>query len=96
MNKTPPQAVALQYDGESAPRVVAKGEGFIAEQIIKVAQENGIPLEKDPELTAMLSKVKLNDEIPPSLYLAVAQLLAFLYYLNDKKPKGYTEDDQQG
>ncbi|VEG91292.1 EscU/YscU/HrcU family type III secretion system export apparatus switch protein [Legionella spiritensis] len=86
MKKDNPQAIALHYDGKSAPRVTAKGEGAIAEQIIKAAREHGIPLEKDPELTALLAQVKLSDEIPPSLYVAVAQLLAFLYFLNNKKP----------
>jgi flagellar biosynthesis protein len=80
------KAVALRYDGKSAPRVTAKGEGLIAQKIIETAKEHGIPLQKNDELTALLSKVRLNDEIPRSLYQAVAQILVFLYHVNGKKP----------
>lgn len=81
------KAVALRYDGKSAPRVTAKGEGLIAQKIIDTAKEHGIPLQKNDELTALLSKVRLNAEIPRSLYQAVAQILVFLYHVNGKKPK---------
>ena len=86
MKKEKLKAVALRYDGESAPRVTAKGEGLIAEKIIETAKEHNIPLQKDEELTSLLSKVKLNHEIPRTLYAAVAQLLVFIYHLNGKKP----------
>ncbi len=75
------QAIALRYDGKDAPRVVAKGEGYLAEQIIRTAQQHAIPMMQDRELAALLAKVDLGDEIPASLYLAVAQVLAFTYYL---------------
>lgn len=88
-NNTNQQAVALHYDGKSAPRVTAKGEGVTAEQIIQAAKEYGIPLEQDAKLTALLSEVKLSEEIPPKLYVAVAQLLTFLYFLNHKTPQDY-------
>jgi flagellar biosynthesis protein len=81
------KAVALRYDGKSAPRVTAKGEGHIAQKIIETAQSHGVPLQKNDELTALLSKVRLNEEIPRSLYQAVAQVLVFLYHVNGKKPK---------
>lgn len=83
MKKDKTQAIALHYNGKAAPRVTAKGEGMIAEQIINAAKKHGVPLQKNEELTALLSEVKLSAEIPPKLYLAVAQLLAFLYYLNN-------------
>ena len=86
MKKNNPVAIALQYDGISAPKVTAKGEGIIAQQIIAAAKEHGIPLEQNEELTALLSGIHLNEEIPKSLYIAVAQILAFIYYVNDKKP----------
>lgn len=89
MNKDK-QAIALHYDGKTAPKVIAKGEGVIAEQIIEAARAHGIPLETDEELTALLAQVKLSEEIPPALYVAVAQLLTFLYYLNNKTPEDYT------
>lgn len=87
MNDKKKQAIALQYDGHGAPRVTAKGDGFVAEQIIKLAKEFNIPLQEDKELTSLLAQVKLNKEIPPKLYVAVAQLLCFFYYLNGKNPR---------
>lgn len=89
MSKDKTKAVALYYDGKSAPKVTAKGEGFIAEQIIKVAKEHGIPLQQNEQLTELLAQVELNKEIPRSLYVAVAQLLTFLYYINEKTPQDY-------
>lgn len=86
MKKDRLKAIALHYDGKSAPRVTAQGDGYIAEQMIKLAQKHGVPLQKDEELTTLLAEVGLNKEIPPKLYIAVAQLLSFLYYLNEKTP----------
>lgn len=79
-------AVSLQYDGESAPLVTAKGSGYIAEQILQLAKEHNIPIQQDPQLVSMLSQVELNQEIPQVLYEAVAQVLVFAYQLSDKKP----------
>lgn len=87
MKKPKTQAVALHYDGLSAPRVTAKGEGVVAKQIIAKAKEHGIPIEQNGELTALLSTVRISEEIPKELYLAVAQILAFLYYVDGKKPE---------
>ena len=84
MTEKNPQAVALQYDGTSAPRVTAQGEGAIAKEIIAIAKEHGIPLEQNEELTALLSKVRVNEEIPQLLYTAVAQILVFLYFVDEK------------
>lgn len=84
MKKKKTQAVALHYDGTSIPLVTAKGEGLLARQIIAKARENGIPLEKNEDLIGLLSKVRINEEIPKPLYVAVAQILAFLYFVNDK------------
>lgn len=86
MKKDKIKAVALRYDGNSAPRVTAKGEGLLAQKIIETAQENGVPLQQNADLTALLSKVRLNAEIPRALYNAVAQILVFLYHVNGKKP----------
>jgi flagellar biosynthesis protein len=86
MKKNKTKAVAIRYDGGSAPRVTAKGEGLIAQKIIDTAKANGIPLQKNEELTTLLSKVRLNEEIPRALYQAVAQILVFLYHINGKKP----------
>lgn len=81
-----PKAAALRYDTqkENAPRVVAKGEGKTAENIIKVAQENGIPLKKDEVLIELLSKVELDKEVPENLYKAVAEVFGFVYKITKK------------
>lgn len=73
-------AVALKYaPGNSAPTVVAKGRGLIAEEIISRAREHGIFVHESPELVALLSQVDLDGQIPPQLYVAVAELLAWIY-----------------
>ena len=79
------QAVALTYtSGEAAPRVVAKGRGLIAEEIISRAKEHGVFVHESPELVTLLSQVNLDEHIPPALYVAVAELLAWLYQVEQK------------
>lgn len=74
------EAIALAYrQTDSAPRVVAKGKGLIAEEIIARAREHGIYVHESPELVALLTQVDLDEHIPPQLYMAVAELLAWLY-----------------
>ncbi len=81
------KAAALKYDPkkDKVPKVVAKGAGVLAERIIKVAKENGIPVKDDPDLVEVLSKLDINEEIPPEIYIVVAELLAFVYSINRKK-----------
>ena len=75
-------AVALTYaQTDAAPRVVAKGRGVIAEQIIARAKEHGVYVHESPELVSLLMQVDLDQRIPPQLYLAVAELLSWLYLL---------------
>lgn len=75
-------AVALAYrNGESAPRVVASGRGLIAQAIIERAHQHGIFVHESEELVTLLMQVELDQHIPPALYLAVAELLAWLYRL---------------
>lgn len=75
-------AVALAYrSGLAAPKVVAKGRGLIAEEIIARARESGVYVHESAELVALLMQVNLDDHIPPQLYVAVAELLAWLYRL---------------
>jgi flagellar biosynthesis protein len=75
-------AVALSYEVEDgAPRVVAKGTGRLAEEIIARAREAGIFVHESPELVTLLMQVNLDDRIPPALYVAVAELLAWIYRL---------------
>jgi len=81
-----PKAVALKYDRkkDSAPRVIAKGRGEIAEKIIEVANAHNVPLYEDKNLIQILEALDLETEIPPELYRAVAEVLAFIYKLNGK------------
>jgi len=85
-NKPPVLAVALEYSGDGAPRVTAKGGGLVAENILRVAHEHDIPLHEDSELAGLLSKVELGDEIPSALYLAIAEVIAFAYSVSHKTP----------
>ena len=80
-------ATALKYDRESggAPRVVASGQRKIAEQILAEARKHNISIYEDPALTAALSTVNLGEEIPPELYQVVAQVLAYIYRVADKR-----------
>ena len=84
MNRKPPaqQAIALAYaGGDSAPTVVARGSGLIAESIIASANAHGVFVHQSRELVALLMQVDLDSEIPPALYRAIAELLAWLYQL---------------
>lgn len=76
------RAVALTYsENDSAPRVVAKGYGRVADAIVARAQEHGLYVHSSPELVGLLMQVDLDDRIPPQLYQAVAELLAWVYEL---------------
>jgi len=80
------RAVALKYrqNIDSAPKVVAKGRGEIAEKIIAIAREHGIPIYMDKNLVEIVSSLDLYEEIPPELYKAVAEVLVFVYRLLQK------------
>jgi flagellar biosynthesis protein len=79
------QAVALVYDpDDGAPRVVAKGRGLLAEEIIARAQSAGVFVHESPELVSLLMQVDMDARIPPELYIAVAELLAWLYQLEQR------------
>jgi flagellar biosynthesis protein len=84
-------AIALKYDGENAPRLTAKGRGELANRILALAQENDVPLHEDAELAALLAQIPLGDEIPESLYRAIAEVIAFAYLLSGKLPPGYAD-----
>lgn len=81
------RAVALRYDEarDAAPKVIAKGKGYVAEQIIALARENGIHVHDDPDLVVLLAKLDIDQHIPESLYKAVAEILAFIYALNNRQ-----------
>lgn len=80
-------AVALTYtQTEGAPRVVAKGRGAIAEQIVSRAREHGVYVHESPELVSLLMQIDLDQRIPPQLYVAVSELLAWIYRLESGLP----------
>jgi flagellar biosynthesis protein len=81
-----PLAVALRWDGEGAPQVVAKGGGEIADRIIELARDHGVPLREDRALVTVLSRLELDQRIPPGLYVAVAEVIAFAYALQGRRP----------
>lgn len=81
MSKEIKKAVALKYETQkdSAPKVVAKGSGKIAEKIIEIAKEYGITIKEDKELVEMLAKLDIGEEIPTQLYEVVAKIFAYVY-----------------
>ncbi len=80
-------AVALTYtETDVAPRVVAKGRGVMAEQIIARAHEHGVYVHESPELVSLLMQIDLDQRIPPQLYVAVSELLAWIYRLESGQP----------
>lgn len=79
-------AVALKYDGQRAPTIAASGMDDIAEEIIRIAREHGVPLYENPELAAILARLDLDEEIPDTLYRVIAEILAFAFNLQGKTP----------
>jgi flagellar biosynthesis protein len=71
---------------DAAPRLVAKGQGRLAERILELAKEHGVPIRRDPDLTAALEPLEVDQMIPPELFQAVAIVLATLYKANRLKP----------
>jgi flagellar biosynthesis protein len=84
------KAVALKYDTnkDPAPRLVAKGKGYIADKIIAIAEQYHVPRYEDENLVQVLEALEIEMEIPPELYRAVAEVLAFIYRLNQNNPDG--------
>lgn len=83
------KAVALYYDGKNTPHVSATGTGDVAEQIIAIAQEHGVPLCDNSSLVDLLVTLELGDEVPETLYIAVAYIIAFAYQLEGKIPDAW-------
>lgn len=82
----PRMAASIRYDGgrDEAPRLTAKGRGLLAERIIELARKNDIPVKEDPALVAILCRLDLDEMIPPELFRAVAEILAFVYSTNER------------
>jgi flagellar biosynthesis protein len=91
------EAVALHYAQEKgAPQVVAKGRGLLAEEIIERARAAGVYVHESPELVSLLMQVDLDERIPAELYLAVAELLAWLYRLEQEGQVGQVGQEGPG
>jgi flagellar biosynthesis protein len=93
--ETPPRAAALRYDAgaDRAPRVVAKGQGAVAEEIIRRARQNGVPIHESRELVAALLQFDLDQHVAPALYVAVAEVLAWAYGLEAEAPPSARHPD---
>lgn len=83
---TPRQAIALSYDGQNAPTLSAKGDDELAEAILAIAREHEVPIYENAELVRMLAQLELGDSIPEALYLTIAEIIAFAWYLQGKAP----------
>jgi len=80
-------AVALKYDADkdAVPRVVAKGSGYVAERIIDLARQHGVPIRTDADLAQALAQIDVGRVIPAELYPAVAEVLAYIYRMNNRR-----------
>jgi flagellar biosynthesis protein len=89
------KASALKYDKaqDEAPKVVAHGQRYMAQEIIKIAQKHDIPIKKDEDMVELLSQIEINQEIPPNMYKAVAEVFSFVYQIsNDKRDSELNEN----
>ena len=80
------KAIALKYDGLSAPKVTAKGEAELAQQIMAIAEAFDVPTFQQSDLAELLYRLDLNEEVPPALYTAVAEIMSFAYMLSGRTP----------
>jgi len=88
-NALPRQVVALNYDGQQAPTLTAKGDDALAEAILAIAREYKVPIYENAELVKLLARMELGDSIPEALYLTIAEIIAFAWQLKGKFPVGY-------
>lgn len=88
-NKTQRSATALQYEGKKAPTVTAQGHAEVADEIVALAREHGVLIHQDEELSKLLSKLALGEQIPQQLYIVIAELIAFSYVLQGKFPENW-------
>lgn len=87
-NRYPRQAIALSYDGIQAPTLSGKGDDDLADAIIAIAKAHEVPIYENAELVKMLGQLELGDSIPRELYLTIAEIIAFAWYLQGKVPAG--------
>lgn len=91
----PDKAVALQYDGKTAPKVVATGEGELAQRIREAAEEAGVLVHQDAQLAHLLSQLELGASIPPALYVVIAELIAYAYLVEGRFPEQWNNIHQR-
>ena len=85
------QAIALNYDGKTAPILSAKGDDELAEAILAIAREYEVPIYENAELVRLLARLELGDAIPQALYRCIAEIIAFAWYLQGKTPEGFEQ-----
>jgi len=90
-NKQPRQAIALNYDGDQAPTLIAKGDDELAEAILALAREHEVPIYENAELVRLLARLELGEQIPEALYLTIAEIIAFAWQLRGKVPPGFND-----
>ncbi|MBB4866224.1 flagellar biosynthesis protein [Pseudomonas nitritireducens] len=84
--KPPRQVIALNYDGQNAPTLTAKGDDELAETILAIARHHEVPIYENGELVRLLARLELGDAIPEALYRTIAEIIAFAWYLKGKSP----------
>ncbi|GIU20264.1 EscU/YscU/HrcU family type III secretion system export apparatus switch protein [Shewanella sp. MBTL60-007] len=89
------KAVAISYQQGHAPKITAKGEAALADEIIALAQESGVYIHQDKHLCDFLQRLEIGDEIPKELYLLIAELIAFVYVLDGKFPEKWNNMHQK-
>lgn len=90
------KAVALKYDQSSgAPHVIASGMGFVAEKMVEVAEDNGIPIYEDNSLATMLSQLQLGQPVPPELYQAIVQIYVYFLKFDPNDPDKYRREREE-
>jgi flagellar biosynthesis protein len=97
MSNKPDQkrVIGLKYDQESAPKVIAKGYGTLAEELVAIAKENDVMIHQDAELSQFLSTLELGQEIPRELYIIIAELISFAFVLQGKFPEKWQNIHQR-
>ncbi len=93
-DSTDKTAIALEYDGTSAPTISATGTDETAQQIVALALEHGVPLYENPELASLLTTLELGESIPENLYVCIAQIIAFAYKIRGKAPEGWEAKEE--
>ena len=90
------KAVALQYTaGDNAPVIVASGQGYLAERIVELAAESGVPIYEDNSLPTILTQLQLGQEIPESLYQAIVEIYVYFLHFDPNAPEGQMKREEQ-